>query len=266
MKKTLKEATQSHFEDFELSQAQFEALNKMQTDAWREEKKNRPELKWYQRSQLFFSMAGAAVLLLVVGMQWRNLPQVGVSPETSLKTAYNRSLMDSELTIREQIDKQLNQQHVKLVESESGSSFSKKVTYESQGQTHNPITTLRRQIASQIAYNHNKNLALEIRTTNLERINKFYKKLDFTLVNPQLLQDSNWQLLGGRYCSIQQRLAAHMKLFNRKSQQIYSLYQYQLKSDSILKDFPEPWQMRKDDVLITLWVEQGALHGLAGIQ
>ncbi|MCP4296423.1 MAG: hypothetical protein GY786_12520 [Proteobacteria bacterium] len=266
MKKTLKEATQSHFEDFELRQEQFEALNKMQSDAWREEKKNRPRLKWYQRSQLFFSIAGAAVLLLVVGMQWGNLPEVGVSPETSLKTAYNRSLMNSELTIREQINKQLNQQHVKLDEAERDSSLSRKVAYGNQGQTHNPITTLRRQIASQIAYNHSKNLALEIRTTNLKRINKFYKKLDFTLVNPQLLQDSNWQLLGGRYCSIQQRLAAQMKLFNRKSQQIYSLYQYQLRSDSILRDFPDPWQVRIDGLLVTLWVEQGALHGLAGIQ
>lgn len=170
--------------------------------------------------------------------------------------------MESGLTIREQIDRQLTQQNTRLNRPIDESSLSKKVSYEHQSL--DPITTLRSQIASQIAYNHNKNLALEIRTTNIERINEFYEKLDFTFVKPQILQGADWQLLGGRYGSIQQRLAAHMKLFNKKNKKIYSLYQYQLRSDSILRDFPEPWQVQKGNVLVTLWVEKGALHAMAG--
>jgi|GEM_PF-5770478 len=261
MNKSTKEGIQEHFEQFSLSDEQFAFLNGKQEEAWREEKKNRPKLPWYQRTQFTFSLMGAAALFLVIGLQWnlRSLP--GTAAGVKAEIAYNQSLMDPELTIRQQIAKELKKQQIFIPSSSSRQGLSQNVSY-SQA-TPNPISLMRGQIAREIAYHHNKNLDLEIKSNNLNRIHGFYGKLDFPLVKPALLKGKNWKLLGGRYSSIQQRLAAHMKLLNESNNQIYSLYQYKLTQDSILNSYPEPWQVYMDGVQVTLWVEKGILHGIA---
>ena len=266
MKKSFKKATQCYFEKFRLSEQQFKQIDKLQSDIWHKGHKISPGLKWYQNRQIAFSLAGAAVVILIVGLQWADLSGGEERAKKQPEVAYNRPPIESGLTIREQIDKQLNQQQVRLAEPGNKSSLSRNVSYRSPANrvaTYNPINSLRRQIASEIAYNYNKNLTMEIRTTNLKKVDEFYNKLDFSPVIPEVLRGREWQLLGGRYCSIQQRLAAQMKLFNSGNQKIYALYQYQLAEDSILRHFTEPWQIEKDNLTITLWVEEGLLHAVA---
>lgn len=75
---------------------------------------------------------------------------------------------------------------------------------------------------------------------------------------------NEWEFLGGRYCSIQNKLAAQLQLRNRKNNIIYTWYQVSDVHASI--NVKEPCESFKDDVKIRIWVEEGIIHGLAGIE
>lgn len=251
MKKTTKEAIQDHFEQHCLSDKQFDLLNKIQETARLEENRTlfNPGSSLWNRMR--FTFAGAAVLFVGIGLGWfyqsGKMPtmedpnQAIYTPKSAFVANAKRELpADSNLTLQQQIQK------IAAIQQENNKN--------------NPIHS---QIAKELAYNHKKNLDLEFVSTNMNKARDFYQKLDFPFVQPKLLQERNLRLLGGRYSSVGQRLAAHMRMVDPESNHVYSLYQYRLSENDELQNMPETWQTRMDGVTVKMWVENGVLYGMA---
>ncbi len=75
--------------------------------------------------------------------------------------------------------------------------------------------SLNRRVAVEVAANHSKLLAPEIRTADFARIQAALPRLEFPLgpTRPEFLM--NLTVVGGRYCSIQGELAAQISLRDR---------------------------------------------------
>jgi len=117
-------------------------------------------------------------------------------------------------------------------------------------------------VAKEIAVNHNKRLAIEFPASDYRALNRMMSKLDFSSVGSSRLPVEQYQLLGGRYCSLQGQLALQLKLKDRAGNR-YTLYQTPL--SKTLAVIPEGEQLI-DGLRITLWREGGLLLGLAGPQ
>ena len=122
-----------------------------------------------------------------------------------------------------------------------------------------PLST---RVMDEIAYNHRQGMPVEIASNSLADIRSYLNKLSFAIVLPSALAQSDWQLLGGRYCSINGKLAAQLKLKNRKNDQVYTLYQAVTEgsSDNLGSD---PVNDKIDGVGVSIWREGGLLLGLA---
>jgi hypothetical protein len=118
-----------------------------------------------------------------------------------------------------------------------------------------------RQVIDEVAYNHNKQMTMEVKSANLAEVTNYLSKLGFSLISSKLLPTTKWDLLGGRYCSIHGKLAAQLKVRNREDNRIYTLYQAllpeQMADINQLEDYA-------DGVNVKLWREKGLLLGLAG--
>ena len=117
-----------------------------------------------------------------------------------------------------------------------------------------------RQVLQEVAYNHNKQMSLEVVSGSLETINGYLSQLDFSLVKSDILNPREWELLGGRYCSIDGQLAAQLKVKNKDTQKVYTYYQA-LVPENIFEQDIEGFA---DGVKVKLWQERGLIMGLAG--
>lgn len=82
---------------------------------------------------------------------------------------------------------------------------------------------LLKEYAKVVAYNHHKGLAPAIKAQSVSELNSLMNKLNFEIEFPQKIHN-NYALLGGRYCSIDKRMAAQLKIQNKKTNQIETLY------------------------------------------
>lgn len=117
-------------------------------------------------------------------------------------------------------------------------------------------------LPQEIVYHHNKKIEPEIQTNSISELRSFLTKLDFNLVESKFLPSNEWELLGGRYCSLQGRLAAQIKIRNKTSQKIYTLYQLAIPEH--LKSMDRAFENYVDGVKVKIWREQGLLFGIAG--
>ena len=114
-----------------------------------------------------------------------------------------------------------------------------------------------RKLMEEIVYNHNKNLDAEFLASNLDEIQKKLPRLDFMVANSKIISEQNWEVVGARYCSLAGNIAAQIKLKNKKTGKMATLYQSKL-----IK------QVRKSEASINganvlLWQEKGLLMGIA---
>jgi hypothetical protein len=115
-------------------------------------------------------------------------------------------------------------------------------------------------VMQEITYNHFKNLSVEISTGNLSLIQNALPKLDFTIVQSSKFSKSEWEVIGGRYCSIQGQIAAQIKLKKIKTGQIYTFYQTRGR-----EEFESTFvENNIDGAHVQLWSEKGLLMGIAG--
>lgn len=117
-------------------------------------------------------------------------------------------------------------------------------------------------VASEISYNHNKRMALEVSADSVEELRMKLEKLDFTLIASSQLSTDQWQLVGARYCSIHGKIAAQMRYLNRKNGQYYTLYQTAFPPE--LNTLEREKSVYKDGNLVRVWHEKDLLLGLAG--
>ncbi|MFT5706720.1 MAG: hypothetical protein ACI9ES_001007 [Oceanospirillaceae bacterium] len=116
-------------------------------------------------------------------------------------------------------------------------------------------------ISKQIAYNHNSKMQMEVFSPELQTVQGHLNKLGFNLVSSSKINKDKWQLIGGRYCNINGKIAAQLKLRHSETKAIYTFYQAKVAGDVI--DNLNGDETAVDGVKIKLWREKGLLMGLA---
>lgn len=119
--------------------------------------------------------------------------------------------------------------------------------------------SLTERVLAEIAMNHQKHLASEIKSDDYAILTQELDKLDFQLRAP-LTVAANMKLLGGRYCSINGELAAQLKLRDPNSRDVHTLFITQL--TPALKRIDER-EARADGIALRLWREHDMFFALA---
>ncbi len=116
-----------------------------------------------------------------------------------------------------------------------------------------------RQIADEVALNHNKQLRPDFLAESVETLSRQMSDLDFKLVLPEKIRASSYRLVGSRYCSIGGQLAAQLRLTN-SAQQPVTLYVTPLseKLGKLRQD-----EQTQAELKIVFWQEQGLFYALA---
>ena len=121
---------------------------------------------------------------------------------------------------------------------------------------------LSQRIMSEIVYNHKQDMPIEVASSSLTDIGSYLNKLSFSVVLPSALTQPEWKFLGGRYCSLNGKLAALLKIKNLKNNNVYTMYQ--TKTESGFEDSQvESLSDVIEGVDVSIWREQGLLLGLA---
>ncbi len=128
------------------------------------------------------------------------------------------------------------------------------------GTTSLPGNSLEMNVVKEIAMNHNKQLVVEYSSSNLKDLGDKLTKLDFNLIDADSEISGHYELLGGRYCSIQGNLAAQLKIQNNASNKIETLYISGLNPEL---DRIKPIDIDFNGVNIRLWKHNGLLYGAA---
>ena len=117
-------------------------------------------------------------------------------------------------------------------------------------------------LPKEIAYHHNKKMDSEIKTSSYSEMKVFLSKLDFNLIQSTRLPSEDQELLGGRYCSLQRRLAAQIKLKNKKNNKTYTLYQ--LARPENMSQSTTLFEGYSEGAKVKIWSENDLLLGIAG--
>lgn len=129
-----------------------------------------------------------------------------------------------------------------------------------------PIT---QQIATEVAKNHVKLKPLEVASDDMADIRSFFVELDFVPVESAAMTQSDFELMGGRYCSIAGDEAAQLRVRQRASGQVGSLYMapYDAEKHGAIPRRSEgepPLVMYARGLKVEIWVEQDLLMAMTG--
>lgn len=116
---------------------------------------------------------------------------------------------------------------------------------------------LLKKYAEEVAFNHLKDLKSDIITADVAELNQKMSKLNFDIHLPEAVLN-NYNLLGGRYCSLDKRIAAQLKLENKEVGDVATLYILNKKED---KDLDKSFLV--DATNVQIWDEQSVLFVLA---
>jgi len=127
--------------------------------------------------------------------------------------------------------------------------------------THLEREGLTARVVAEIAMNHRKDLGVEIASDQFQVVQEKLDKLDFPILPARQELIRNYALVGGRYCSIQGALAAQLKIRDRISGELLTLYVTPLTGE--LEGIGELAE-EVDGVHVRMWRENGRFFGLAG--
>ena len=116
------------------------------------------------------------------------------------------------------------------------------------------------EVASEIAKNHNKQLAMEIKSGDYHEVQTELDRIPFSLKLPEKEVRSEFTLVGGRYCSIQTELAAQLRLSDNDTGAPCTLYIAKL-TDSLRKLKPTTRTVK--GVKVKIWSDGQRFFGLA---
>lgn len=117
-------------------------------------------------------------------------------------------------------------------------------------------------LVEEIALNHLQPFVLEVGSSSLADVDHALSHLPFSLVNSTRIDSQRWTLLGGRYCSIQGQLAAQLKMLDKKSQKIVTLYQSAVPFETT-SSFSDKTLRSDSGVNVSIWWENGVMLALA---
>lgn len=128
-------------------------------------------------------------------------------------------------------------------------------------------TPIAEKIALEVSGNHLKLKPLEVKSGQLEDLDSYFTLLDFKLVTTGILKNTNWTLLGARYCTIQGHTAAQLRLKNKTTGATETLYQSPYYHDEfgslpVLENNQKPIESFAKGVSVKIWVEKGVLLAL----
>jgi|GEM_PF-4002369 len=111
--------------------------------------------------------------------------------------------------------------------------------------------------AAEVVFNHKKDLQSDIQSSDVSVLNQEMEKLNFDLYLPKNVQ-GDYHLLGGRYCSIDDRMAAQLKLAHKETAEVATLY-------VLAKEKKEKYstELEVDDTSVTMWNDKSNLFVLA---
>lgn len=110
--------------------------------------------------------------------------------------------------------------------------------------------------AKEIAFNHQKQLVSEIKTSSISELNNKMDKLDFEILLP-LKITNNLKLKGGRYCSIDDRIAAQLKFENNQGK-IITCYIFRK-----VEKFVFDKKILNNNIEVVIWDNGTLIFGLA---
>ncbi len=119
-------------------------------------------------------------------------------------------------------------------------------------------TRVAQSVAAEIVMNHVKDLDVEVRSTTWDELRQSLDKLDFALAGSSRLESRDLRLQGGRYCSIQGKLAAQIRMAGPGGERL-TLYQTATTEDLTGLDRT----LTASGVEVEMWTEQGLFFGLA---
>lgn len=115
-------------------------------------------------------------------------------------------------------------------------------------------------VVAEVAMNHRKDLAVEVSVADYEQLQPALDKLPFNVAPPAAQQAAGYQLVGGRYCSIQAQLAAQLKIRHPQTGRVATLYVTELSPQ--LTSLPGQ-RRTAGEVTVELWSQGGLLYALA---
>lgn len=119
---------------------------------------------------------------------------------------------------------------------------------------------LARQVASEIALNHRKDLPVEFAADAFSQLSAAMPKLGFAPVHPRRVEEAGLRLQGARYCSVAGSIAAQIRLADDAGV-VSTLYEFM--DDGSFESIGDEL-VSVDGVSVTLWRERGLIMGLAG--
>ena len=115
-------------------------------------------------------------------------------------------------------------------------------------------------VVAEVAMNHRKDLAVEVSVADYGQLRPALDKLPFEVAPPTAQRAAGYELIGGRYCSIQAQLAAQLKIRHLQTGRVATLYVTELSPQLTSL----PGQQRTDDkITVELWSQDGLLYALA---
>ena len=116
-------------------------------------------------------------------------------------------------------------------------------------------------LASEIAYHHNKQMVMEIESPSTSAVRTYLSKLDFPLIESERFPSTDWELVGGRYCSLKGHIAAQLRMRNKNTGKNVTFYQLLVPKE--MADIEGTSEVFEQGVKVELWKERGLLLGTA---
>ena len=121
-------------------------------------------------------------------------------------------------------------------------------------------SSLPQAMAAEIAKNHTAQLPMDISSSDYQEVAAKLDRIKFSLTPPSGEFSRQFTLIGGRYCSIQNELAAQLRVQENATGKMHTLYITPLTDDfSTLKETTQAIK----GVKVRLWKEGDRFFGLA---
>jgi hypothetical protein len=122
-------------------------------------------------------------------------------------------------------------------------------------------------IASEVVANHLHLKPLEVNTATIDGIQQYFTQLTFKPIKTVQVPDLSEKLLGGRYCSLQGISAAQLRLKNKNSATLNTLYETEYRKDifGVLPDInkgEKPVTAWAKGIEVKIWVENDVLFAM----
>lgn len=122
-------------------------------------------------------------------------------------------------------------------------------------------------VATEVAENHRHLKPLTIQSSSYEKTGAFFSELGFLIKESSLLDEQRWQLMGGRYCSVNGVKAAQLRLRDKRDNSVQTFYQVNNKP-GYFEGIPDirnnelPVTLNIDGLPVQVWSEGGIVYSL----